>query len=118
MYKKVAIIISPNWRDYGKKYLPDCIASIRAQDYPGEMKVFITDNETSPESFVFLSRTVPEAELILNKTNDGFAKGNNDCMRLALSQSFDYIFLVSIHSVLDKTCVSELVRAMAADPRI
>ena len=116
--KKLAIIISPNWRDYGGKYLPACIHSVRKQDYPGEIKVFITDNETTPESFEFLSKTAPEAELILNKDNDGFAKGCNDSMRLALAQGFDYIFVISIHSELDSACVSELVKAVESDKKI
>jgi len=116
--KKIAIIISPNYKDYGEKFLPDCIASIRNQDYAGEMKVFITDNETSAESFLFLQKTAPEAELILNKNNDGFAKGCNDCMRLALAQGFDFIFLVSMHSALDKSCIAELAKAAEADPKV
>ena len=97
MFKKAAIIISPNWRDYAKKYLSDCAESIRAQDYNGEMKVFITDNETSEESYKFLREKLPDAVIHRNKNNDGFAKGNNDCMRLALRARYDYIFLVSIY---------------------
>lgn len=118
MYKKIAIIISPNYKDYAEKFLPDCIASIRQQDYQGEIKIFITDNETSPESVLLLQKLAPEAELVLNKTNDGFAKGCNDSMRLALAQGFDFIFLVSIHSVLKSGCVRELAGAMASDETI
>jgi len=123
--KKVAIIISPNWRDYAKKYLADCAESIRKQDYQGEMKIFITDNETSPESFNFISKTVSRAEIILNKENDGFAKGNNDAMRLALMQGFEYIVLFNMDTEVDKSCVSNLVKtaeeneyAGAIQPRI
>lgn len=110
MKKRVALIISPNYKDYAKKYLHDCAESLRNQDYEGEMKIFITDNETSQESFEFLSKTVPEAELILNSRNDGFAKGTNDSIRLALSQGYDYIATFSIHSVLEKSYISELVK--------
>lgn len=113
--KKVAIIISPNWKDYAKKYLSACVKSIWQQDYPGEMKIFLTDNETSPESFRYLSETVPEAELILNKYNDGFAKGNNDAMRLALSQGFDYIVLFNMDTEIESSCVSELVKVLGND---
>jgi len=56
MFKKVAIIITPNYKDYAKKYLIDCVESVRAQDYPGEMKIFITDNETSEESYGYLKK--------------------------------------------------------------
>lgn len=118
MSKEVAIIISPNYKDYAKKYLVDCISSIRKQDYQGKLKVFITDNETSPESYQLLSRLVPEAELILNKTNDGFAKGNNDAIRLALNQNFDYIFLINMDTVVEPNCVSELVKAAESDAGI
>jgi GT2 family glycosyltransferase len=118
MHKKVAIIISPNYRDYAEKFLHACMEGVRAQDYEGEIKVFITDNETSPKSVKLLMDLAPEAELVLNKNNDGFAKGCNDSMRQALMQGFDYIFLVSIHSVLDKSCVSELVKALLSDEKI
>ena len=118
MKKKVAIIISPNWKDYARKYLADCVRSIRAQDYQGEMKLFIADNQTSPESYKFLSEMVPEAELILNKTNDGFAKGNNDCMKLALIQGFDYIFLINMDTVVESDCVNELIKTAQSDKSI
>ena len=116
--KKVAIIISPNYKDYAKNYLHKCIKSIRQQDYEGEMGIFITDNETSPESFLFLSKTVPEAELVLNQSNDGFAKGVNDSIRLAMSQNFDYIAVVSIHSTVAPNYISELLDVLEADKKI
>jgi GT2 family glycosyltransferase len=118
MKKKIAIIISPNYKDYAKKYLAECIESIRAQDYPGEMKVFLTDNETSVKSVEFLRKTAPEAELILNNTNDGFAKGNNDCMREALRQGFEYIVLFNMDTAVDKSCVSEMIKTAETEDKI
>ncbi|MEA3463839.1 MAG: glycosyltransferase family 2 protein [Patescibacteria group bacterium] len=110
MPKKIAIIISPNYKDYAKKYLADCIDSIRKQDYKGQIKIFITDNETSQRSFEYLAKTAPEAELILNKNNDGFAKGNNDAIKLALQEGFNYIILFNIDTVVANDCVSHLVK--------
>ena len=116
--KKVAIIISPNWGNYAKKYLASCVKSVREQNYQGQIKVFITDNESTADSFNYLKAQVPEAIIHRNDNNDGFAKGCNDSMRLALREKFDYIFLLSIHSVLDKSCVSELVSAIETDDKI
>lgn len=116
--KTVAVIISPNYKDYAKKYLHNCIESIRQQDYEGEMKIFMTDNETSSESFLFLSKTVPEAELVLNQTNDGFAKGVNDSIRLAISQNFDYVSIISIHSTVASDYISKMVDAIESDEKI
>jgi len=116
--KKVALIISPNYKKYGEKYLATCVRSLREQNFSGEMKIFITDNESSPESFSFLRKTVPEAELILNNNNDGFAKGVNDSIRLAISQGFDYIAVISIHSYLAPDYINKLIEAIDSDKKI
>jgi GT2 family glycosyltransferase len=118
MPSKIAIIISPNWRDYGKKYLPDCIASVRAQDCTGEKKIFITDNESTDESYSFLKTEIPEAEIFRSAKNSGFAEGNNIPMRSALEQGFDYLFLANIDTVLEPDCLSKAVRAAESDPSI
>ena len=110
MSKKVAIIISPNYKDYAKKYLADCINSIRKQDYKDEIKVFITDNKTSKESYVLLKKIAPEAKIHRNKHNDGFAKGCNDSIKKALKQGFDYLSIVNIHTTLKPDYISELVK--------
>ena len=50
MNKKVAIILV-NYKDYAEKYLAECSASLKKQDYAGEMKIFITDNESAEASY-------------------------------------------------------------------
>ncbi|MDO9399788.1 MAG: glycosyltransferase family 2 protein [bacterium] len=109
MLKKIAIIISPNWHDYAEKYLNDCLMSLRKQDYQGEKKIFITDNESSENSFNFLKQVAPEAEIIRNEKNDGFAKGNNDAIKLALEQKFDYIVLFNMDTVIELNCISKMI---------
>lgn len=106
--KKVAIILI-NYKDYAKKFLIDCVAGIRAQDYEGEIKTFVVDNSTSSESFGYLAQTIPEAELILNKANDGFAKGNNDAMKLALAQGFDFVFCLNMDTIITANAVSKML---------
>jgi GT2 family glycosyltransferase len=114
---KVATILV-NYKDYAQKYLPECIASLRRQQFNGQIKIFIVDNATSAESAAYLQQIAPEAELVLNKENDGFAKGNNDAMKLALSQGFDYIVLFNLDMIIDPQCVSEMVKASLADDKI
>ncbi|MDP3043386.1 MAG: glycosyltransferase family 2 protein [bacterium] len=116
--KKVAIIIAPNYKDYAKKYLDGCALSLRKQDWQGEMKIFITDNESSEESFNYLKSKLPEAEIIINKNNDGFAKGNNDAMKRAIAQEFDYIILFNMDTVVESDCVSELVKVAESGENI
>ena len=140
MSKKVAIIISPNWRDYGKKYLADCLESVRKQDWTGESKIFLIDNESSEESYGFMvneaqrvlgnthpgasrhlsqeGNTPPFFEIIRNKNNDGFARGNNVAMQRALDEGFDYIILFNMDTEVDQSAVSELVKMAESDEKI
>ena len=127
MKPRIAIIISPNWRDYAEKYLSDCLESLRRQDWAGESKIFLIDNETSDESLALLNNIAEtqnppnplfergQIEIIRNKNNDGFAEGNNDAMKLALAQGFDYIVLFNMDTVIEENCVSELVKVAESE---
>ena len=115
---KVAVIISPNYENYAQRYLKDCLESLRSQDWAGELKIFITDNRSTAESFAFLKETAPEVEIIRNKNNDGFAKGNNDAMQLALRGGYDYLILLNIDTIVETDCISHLVRAAESDGAI
>jgi len=117
MSKKVALILI-NYKDYARRYLPDCLASLRLQNYEGESQIFIVDNETSADSFGYLKKLAPEAEIIANKKNDGFAKGNNDAMNIALALGYDYIILFNMDTVIEKDCVSELVKVAETSEKI
>ncbi len=118
MNKRVAIIISPNYKDYAKKYLDDCIDSLRKQDWQGKMKIFITDNETSKESYQYLKDKLPEAQIHCNQNNDGFAKGNNDAIRLAMEQKYDYILLFNMDTIIEPSCLREMVKVVESDKKI
>lgn len=116
--KKVAIIVSPNWQDYGRKYLADCLTSLKKQDYLGEAKIFLVDNESTEESFNYLKTVAPGIEILRNADNAGFAKGNNVAMRAALEQSFDYIVLFNMDTEIDPGAVNELVRVAQLNKQI
>ncbi|MFH1582811.1 MAG: glycosyltransferase family 2 protein [Candidatus Falkowbacteria bacterium] len=111
MNKKIAIIISPNYKDYAEKYLAECVASIKKQDYAGEMKIFITDNESTEESFKYLLNILSDAEIIRNKNNNGFAKGNNDAIKKSLEQRYEYIILFNMDTILEPDCVRKMAEA-------
>jgi GT2 family glycosyltransferase len=116
--KKAAIIISPNYQDHAREYLADCVESLRRQDWHERTKLFITDNQSTEESFEFLKDTAPEAEIIRNPQNDGFAKGNNDAMRMALQEGFDFIILFNMDTIIEADCVSHLVKTAESDAAI
>jgi GT2 family glycosyltransferase len=107
---KVAIILI-NYKDYAKKYLPECIESLRKQDYPkDDFKIFIVDNATSSETIQYLKDTASEAEVIPNEANAGFAEGNNIAMRKILDSGYDYVVLFNMDTIASPTWLSELVK--------
>ena len=115
--KTVAVILV-NYRDYARQYLADCLASVRTQTGAPPIRLYIVDNATTEESETFLKNAAPEAELILNRANDGFAKGNNDGLRRALAEGADYCILFNMDTVIEGHCVAHLVRKAEADPAI
>lgn len=115
---KVAIIISPNYMDYASRHLKDCIESLRKQNWAGEKRIFIIDNQSTAKSFEFLKNTAAEAEIIRNKNNEGFAKANNLAMRIALEAGFDYILLLNMDTIAEPNCISSMVSIAESDSSI
>ncbi len=116
MNNKVAIILI-NYKDYAKKYLDECLDSIRKQDYSGEFFVYIVDNETSDETYSYLKEKAPEAKIIRNEKNDGFAKGNNDAIKQAFKDECNYFYLLNMDTVSDKSSLSEMLKTIKSDEK-
>lgn len=117
MNKRVGIILV-NYKHYADKYLAECLFSINKQDYLGEIKLYIVDNASTDESLVYLQKNAPEAKIITNENNDGFAKGNNDGIKVAIADACDYIILFNMDTVVDSRAVSELVNMAESDDKI
>lgn len=106
---KVAIILV-NYKDYAARFLAPCLASIRALDCDIKPDLFIVDNASTPETKAYLELQGPEARLILNQQNDGFAKGNNDALRVVLAEGYDYALLLNMDASLATGALSELIK--------
>jgi GT2 family glycosyltransferase len=76
----VAILIV-GWNS--RELLGPCLDSIRAMDPPRTRQVVLIDNASSDDTVSFVRQQYPEVELIANKENAGFARGNNQGMAVA-----------------------------------
>lgn len=112
---KIGIVLV-NYKDYAERFLAPCLDSIRLLNPIVKADVFIVDNASTTESAVYLRQQAPEARLILNKNNDGFAKGNNDAMREMLAEGYDYILLLNMDASLEPEALRELLRVAEANP--
>lgn len=72
---KLAIVIL-NWNGLAllKRYLPGVINT------SGEALVYLADNASTDGSVEYVSEAFPEVEIVINPTNEGFAKGYNSAL--------------------------------------
>jgi len=113
---KVGIILV-NYKDYAERFLAPCLNSIRELNKNNfKLDLFIVDNASTTKSADYLRKQAPEAQLILNENNDGFAKGNNDAMRVMLADGYDYILLLNMDASLEPGALSELLKVAERNP--
>lgn len=111
-------VVLVNYRDYAKRYLPDLLDSLAKQSYGGKLPVYIVDNEYTDDTIEYLKDTAPDARILRNHANDGFAKGCNDGMRAAMADGHSWLFVLNMDTVFDEHAVRELARAAKADDKI
>ncbi|MDH7474362.1 MAG: glycosyltransferase family 2 protein [Anaerolineae bacterium] len=81
---KVSVII-PVWN--GREYLPGCLDSLLAQDYP-DFEVIVVDNASADSSADLVAEKYPQVRLIQNLQNLGFAGGCNVGLQVAQGDTF------------------------------
>lgn len=69
-----------------------CLASIRKLGERQDCEVFVVDNNSSDDSVAAIKRDFPWVRLIQNQQNLGFARANNQALRLVKSE---YVLLLN-----------------------
>ncbi|MFC1591415.1 glycosyltransferase family 2 protein [Thermodesulfobacteriota bacterium] len=105
---KVAIIIL-NWNGFDDSV--ECLRSLRDITYRNHTVVLV-DNGSGNSEGTRLKELFPEIHLISNKTNRGFAGGNNDGMNWALQNGFDYIVNLNNDCLVDNKWLTQLLSGL------
>lgn len=71
-----------------------CLGSLYAQPQ-ANFRVLIVDNGSSDETLTALPREFPQAEIITNPANLGYARGNNVGIEFAARQGAEYVAIVN-----------------------
>ena len=103
---KISIIIL-NWN--GRKDTVDCLTSTEQIDYDN-FETILVDNGSTDDSVAVISEKFPNVTLIKNKTNLGFAEGNNVGIRYALSKGTDFVFLLNNDTIVDKNILKAFLK--------
>ena len=80
-------------------FLEHCLLSVRQAIKGIEAEVFVVDNNSVDGSVAMLKEKFPEVKLIENKTNTGFAKANNQAIKLSQGE---YILLLNPDTVVEE----------------
>lgn len=100
--------------NYNVKYfLEHCLYSVQNAIKNIDAEVFIVDNNSVDGSVQMLKKKFPCFYLIENKDNVGFAKANNQAMRLAKGE---YILLLNPDTVVEEDTFSKCIDFMDAHP--
>jgi GT2 family glycosyltransferase len=109
---KVSAIVV-NWK--GREVLPACLESLFGQTYR-ELEVILVDNGPD-ESLAdqMQQRHGDRLRVIRNARNEGFARGNNQAIRVATGE---WIFLLNNDAVADPDAIAELMAFVAERPAV
>ena len=94
----------------GKRFLKDCLESVRAQNLR-RLEVIFVDNGSTDGSADFVKENFPEVVVIENRGNTGFAAGNNSGINIAKGK---YILTLNNDTVAEKDFLERLVAAAEA----
>lgn len=98
----------------GKKYLEDCLGSLKRQTYK-DFEVIVSDNASTDGSADYLRKYHPDIKLVENKSNLGFAGANNEALKEAQGE---YILCLNNDTRLDKNCLELLHGKLISDDSI
>ncbi|PIP17922.1 MAG: hypothetical protein COY82_02345 [Parcubacteria group bacterium CG_4_10_14_0_8_um_filter_35_7] len=113
---KVAIIIVTY---NGREYLPELFKNLFSQSYPQEkFFIIVVDNGSSDETARYIKESFPEAELIQNRYNVGFAEGNNIGVRVAIKNGADYVVFLNQDTIVASNWLEELVKVAESDKTV
>lgn len=111
MFPKVSIIIL-NWN--GREDTIECLESLKGINYPN-YEVILVDNGSTDKSPKIFKEQYTNILLIENKTNLGFAEGNNVGIKKAICRNADYILLLNNDTIVDPYFLNELIEVAESD---
>ena len=78
-----------------------------------EGEVFVVDNDSSDDSLAMVAAKFPQVKLIANKENVGFAKANNQAIRISTGE---YVLLLNPDTVVEEDTFEKCIRFMDETP--
>jgi hypothetical protein len=94
--------------------LTKAVSALQAASDGFETEVFIVDNASSDGSVAVIQRNYPQYKLIVNDSNVGFGRANNQALSFATGQ---YILLLNTDAFVSPDTLRKTIAYMEANPR-
>lgn len=107
--KLSVIIVNYNVEHFLEQALNSVFKALRNVD--GE--VFVVDNNSADGSLAMMASKFPQVKVIANKDNVGFAKANNQAIRLSQGE---YVLLLNPDTVVEEDTFKKCIRFMDETP--
>ena len=98
----------------GKTFLERFLPSVKASTY-AHLHIVVADNASTDDSLTFLRSAHPDVEILINKTNEGFAKGYNTALRQVKA---DIFVLLNSDVEVTPNWIEPIVALMVSDKSI
>lgn len=105
------IIVSYNC----KRYLIDCLQSIETARLSSPHEIIVVDNASSDGGVDEAARRFPGVIFVRNSENDGFARANNQGMRMA---SGEYVLLLNNDTSVRPGTIDAMISHLDEDPSL
>ncbi len=92
-----------------------CVESLRQSTFR-DFDIIIVDNASHDGSAGIFEARCPEATILRNKENLGFAEGNNTGIQHALEQGSKYVLLLNNDTTVDPRALEVLISTMESHP--
>ncbi len=97
------IIVNYNVRDFLQNALLSLFKSLEGL----QAEIFVVDNASDDGSVEFLKKSFSQVHLITNSTNVGFAKANNQALKIAQGK---YFLLLNPDTLLQENTISTMIK--------
>ncbi|MCQ2076642.1 MAG: glycosyltransferase family 2 protein [Bacteroidaceae bacterium] len=98
-----------------KTYLSQCIDSVKRSIEGLDGEILVVDNNSNDGSVEWIQQRFQNIKVILNHSNTGFAKANNQAIRLAKGE---YILLLNPDTIIGENTLREVIQVMDQNPDV
>lgn len=109
----IAVVL--NWSAYEET--ANCVRSLKTASYRN-LNIILVDNASPDGSGMKLQEAFAEFKFLAQKTNGGYAAGNNAGIRMALEHGADYVLILNNDVVVERCFLEPMIALLRSEDNI